>query len=176
MYNRADTCSLSGFDIDHFKTLAHRSQLPISSGTRERSRRAEGYSALDVLTLAVANALIAQAGYERGVQSSTAMPIAAAASEWIRTAYTRPHDPDIWAGMIGARVGRFEKGRVRAGWYVGGTLASITTEITREGQSDERGILRVFLVNVSEVIRDVKLRARRAQIFFPTDLSEAIAA
>lgn len=172
MYTRIDLCALSGIDIDNFKSLWRRDQLPIAAGANVRARRVEGYSALDVITVAVGQAFISQAGYERGLQASGAMPIAAAASDWIHAAFAKPSGDDIWAGMLGARVGRFENGRVKAGWHVGGTLAEVTAEISRENSRSRSGVVRAFLINVSEVIREVQERARQARIFFPESLDQ----
>lgn len=172
MYTRAELCVLSCLDIDNFKSLAHREQLPVAA-PRGRARRSEGYSAIDVLTVAVGQAFISRTGYERGLQPSSAMPIAAAARDWIGKAFASAAGLDIWAGMIGARVGRFENGKVKAGWHVGGTLAEVSAEVERQNARPDGGATRIFLVNVSEVIREVRMRARQEKIFFPADMSEA---
>lgn len=173
MYTRMETCTLAGLDIDNFKALAHRDQLPIMQ-SKAGSRRSDGYSAYDVLVIASGHALSIRAGYERGLQPSTAMPIAAAARDWIQQAFAYPSgQPDIWVGTIAARVSSFDAGKAKAGWYVGGTLANVATEIEKQSARIDNGVFRVFLVNVSDVVREVRGRARRAKIFFPSDASEA---
>lgn len=167
MFTRIDLCALAGIDTDRFKSLWHRRQLPLRQTNNARARRAELYSPLDVLTLAVGECLAGRVGGERGLSAAGAMIVAAMVREWTAIAYASPAAADVWAACIASRSGRIrQNGELKTIWYSGGALAHVVASAIGDRQNDQAAI-RVFMINLSEVVRDVKARAKQAHIYFP---------
>ncbi|MFN3349465.1 hypothetical protein [Pseudorhodoplanes sp.] len=169
-YSRQDCCALAAIDDERFKTMVRRQQIPVPhsprrSGSARRSDAA--FSEIDILVVAVGEAIRASVGQDRGLPADSAMRLALAAREYIERAFKqRMAGGDLWAGIVVGRV--FLSSRsfgFKTAWYVGGSLSDVMTQIEREqGVSGEP--VRVFAVNISAVIREVIERADHAGIPF----------
>jgi hypothetical protein len=178
MYTRQHVCVLANIDVERFKTLARRNQLPTvfvpPMGVNERSldrMQTPGWNrfpTLDAAKITVSEAFNQQMGYADGLSSTTAAMIASNNSEGILEALQKwadspaPSSKDIWVGYAGF----YERG---GGENVFGTLETVSKRLseysTRAFASEWPA--RLFLVNVSEVIREMARRAAAAGIQFP---------
>jgi hypothetical protein len=170
MFQRKEVCKLTGIEEGRFKILAHRGQLPSLQAEDEGADAQEAagwkrYSALDVLMIALAERLMGQIGYADGLRPDTAAKIVSNALSGLDldplAADTAPDDR--WIGYVGEPA---EPGSIDGGWNVSGSVAQVALRIV-ESAADGNRPARVFLINVSEVLREVRHRAEAGQITFP---------
>lgn len=170
MYTRRDVCTLTGIEESRFKTLARREQLPtlrvVPNDEDEQASGWNRFNSFEVIQLAIAERLMCQIGYADGLRPDTAAKIASQCGEGIETALRRSA-ADIWVGYVGVPA---ERGGVDGGMNVHGTFFQIAKRLAELGDGPAE---RVFLVNVSEVVRAIKQRADEHRLLFPNDESVA---
>jgi hypothetical protein len=158
-HKRQTVCALSAIPVARFKTLARRHQLPklVDAEYDDEGDDEGSYSDLDVLAIAVAERLMCQLGYSDGLPPGAAQQIVSNSLGLLEHPFTAGR-ADHWIGYVGQTSG---------GYNVSGTLAQILAEV--RSASEECGpAARIFIVNVSDVLRDVKARAERLELPFPT--------
>lgn len=176
MYTRREACLLTNIVEHRFRTLARRDQLPVSpvapapklndsEDSIEGASKFRGwnrFTAEEVLLIAFAERLMCMLGYADGLPPIPAQKITwNNGSEILRVFAERPAS-DIWAGYVGGTDG---------GWNVAGTLSEVAAAVEddRKRNPGHEVALRLFIVNVSEVLREVEARARLHKIDFPRE-------
>lgn len=180
MFTRRDVCTLTGFNENQFKALARREQLvfgttetPSSEGDFERHWNR--FSAFDVLLVAIQNSLMLRSGYADGLKPETARDIVANNSGAIARLLEESLKSDQWIGYVGQPINRY---CYDGGFHVYGSLTDVAEKVTahcvdatdpssRRLFERDPAALRVYLINVSEVLRTVRARATDHEIHFP---------
>ena len=184
MYTRRDVCTLTGLPEAQFKNLARRDQLPFerprSLNSEEYLDRAEArgwnrFSAIEVLRIAVQHRLMTIIGDVDGLGPETARDIVGDNGSAIQAVLIAPAaSDDQWIGRVAQPTSH---GDCDGGFPVSGSLGVVAAKIGQrcfDSKDPESKIFlstdaaaeRVFLLNVSEVLRAVKLRASAAGIQF----------
>ncbi|WP_139315213.1 hypothetical protein [Mongoliimonas terrestris] len=168
-YPISEAAFLAGVPVDQLKSLRNRDQLPfLSPGAENYDReRLDGrtkrewarFIAEDCVLLAVARRLGEQVGYAEGLPPSTTAKIV----DNNRTAILKAAKNPGWDVWIGYSAGDF-------GFNLAGTISDVAEKIAeRENEALAEGRpapVRAFLVNVSQVVREVRARAAEAKIDF----------
>jgi hypothetical protein len=165
---RKDVCNLTEIDVEQFKTHARRDQLPTfyipyadeqnldAVGERGWNR----FSDLEVVQIAVFERLMCEMGYAKGLAPDSAKVIAFNASGAIQRIFEQEFTIDQWVGYMASRDG---------GQNVDGSLTEIFERIDtfcRQSAKAQPKPERIFLVNVSEIIRTLRTRAADLKISF----------
>ena len=160
-FTRQAACTLAGLEVEHFKSLARREQLAVVGQS--------GFSRLDVAKLAVQAALLAQIGAAGGLDPKTSAMIAASQADELARELDRSTGPDFWIGYVGQPLARSGPTKFDGGYHVSGDLPWIAARVTGTRGKGEPGAMRLFLVNVTEVLREVRLRAMLANVQFDAE-------
>lgn len=186
MYTRRDVCALTGLSEAQFKNLARRDQFPFE---RPQTLNSEAYrddigapgwnrfSAVDVLLIAVQQRLMSTIGYADGLGPETARNIVGNNGGAIADMLRASVKSDEWIGYVGQPI---ERGGSDGGFNVSGSVAAVFERISRrcvaEGDPTSSSLFtadsaaeRIFLVNVSEVLRALRSRALAAGLQFPKE-------
>lgn len=179
MHTRQDVCALTGIPVERFKTLARRDQLPTFHTTpagvsdeildKARERNWNWFAPYDVFRIAIQAQLMAEIGYADGLAASTAEKIVSNNNECIRPVFflapkgriEKPSHHDIWIGYLGFTDA---DGGNKGGQNLGGSLSNIVSTIKSDERQGHKS--RLFLVNVSAVLREIRQRANRLGIEF----------
>lgn len=159
-FSRQATCELANLDVEHFKTLMGREQLPRGTFYRpgEESRGWKRFTALDVFQLAVFRALIAQVRDSRGLTPDIAARIVNLNRGNLSTLFKASTQgvtaaDDLWIGHTDLKNG--------TGRNIAGSLSQVAVALEK---SNRPVASRVFLVNASSVMRELLERAASAKI------------
>lgn len=164
-FQRQSVCFLTNIPVERFKTLARRDQLPtLPDQIEDRDGERRQYSDLDVLAIAVAERLWCQIGYAEGLLPGPASKIVGNALGGLDNILFSNPRSDQWIGYVGQPS---ERGGSLGGYNVAGSLAEIFAAI--RAANDEAPSERVFLINVSEVFRAIRMRAEKHGIQYPSD-------
>jgi hypothetical protein len=177
MHTRQDVCALTGIPVERFKTLARREQLPTvcvpPTGTSEetldrvRERNWNWFTPIDVFRIAIQSRLMSEIGYD-GLAASTAANIVISNSSDIGNVFhlaskgkiEKSSHHDIWIGYLGITDADDKNNVCRD---LSGSLANIVSTIKSVDQGHKS---RLFLVNASAVLREIRQRANRLGIEF----------
>jgi hypothetical protein len=181
MFSRQATCDLTGISVEQFKTLARRDQLPItltpnpstravweSAGERGWNR----FTSFEVFKIAVFERLLSEIGYADGLGTQTALKIVdnggmlADVFEMCRNCNGVPKRADIWIGYLG--IANDKSSRNVGGRNLAGVLKDILSSVQKEAV-EPFSPARLFLVNVSAVMRAVLIRSEKLKIAFLSD-------
>lgn len=169
MFTRSIAALLSGMSEDQIKNFSRSDRAPsfLRSGEDLGPGRWTRYSARDIVLIALAERLRMQIGYAEGLRPDTAAKIAAHAAWSIEDALASTHP--IWAGYVGEPLDHTDRGTGedrKGGYNVAGTLPDISAKIA---SMPEGAPVRLFLVNVTEVIREVRARAKQHAVHLDLD-------
>lgn len=159
-FRRQHVCALTGIPVPRFKTLLMREQLPVATpGSMAELDVWGDYSAFDVLAIAIAERLMCQMGYADGLPPGSAQQIVSNSIGLLDHNFiaSKPR-ADQWIGYA-AFADR------DGGFNVGGSLTDILEQVR---SNPDNPPARMFLVNASEALRDVKARAKQSGIPFPS--------
>jgi len=177
MYKRQDVCRLAGIDVERFKGLARRDQLPIVSPPpigktdeirdHAKERGWNWFSAFDVFLIAVQEQLSREMGYLNGINSEDAAKVV-----WNNNGFL---GDVFWNHSSAAASGRKDKwigylafdgppNRNNGGMNVSGSIADILNQI----KDLDIPVARSFLVNADSALRAITLRAESSGIEFKT--------
>lgn len=168
MFTRQEVCALADIQVERFKSLVRRDQLPTinvpSSGASDSTRDAvrepgwNRFSAFDTFMIAVQESFSREIGYADGLSSKTASMIVSNNRDVIHDVLLAPsRTRDQWLGYAGGSPNKPGSNELPGGRNVSGTLK----DILRAMEHDEAGHARLFLVNVNAVLRDVDARAKK---------------
>lgn len=160
MFTRSMASLLSGMSEEQIKNFARSDRSPsfLRSGEELRHSRWTRYTPRDVILIALTERLRMQIGYAEGLRPDTAAKIAAHAAWSIADALASP--TPLWAGYVGEPLDYQDRGtgeNRKGGLNVAGSLTEIAEKIA---SLDHGTPVRLFLVNVTEVIKEVLARAK----------------
>jgi hypothetical protein len=179
MHTRQDVCALTGIPVERFKTLARRDQLPTfyvpPAGVSDeildkvRERNWNWFAPYDVFCIAIQSRLMAEIGYADGLAANTAAKIVANNGGDIGRVFhlapkgkiEKPSHHDIWIGYLGFTD---VDGSNKGGQNLGGSLANIISTIKSADAPGSKS--RLFLVNASAVLREIRQQANLLSIEF----------
>lgn len=169
MFTRSLAALLSGMSEEQIKNFSRSDRSPsfFHPESDGRERRWTRYSARDVVMIALTERLRMTIGYADGLRPDTAAKIAAHAVLAVDDAL-RSAEP-IWAGYVGTPLDHTDRGYRESslgGFNVAGSLVEVAEKVAADASS-----LRLFVVNVSEVIEEVRRRAAEHDIPFVIEAS-----
>jgi hypothetical protein len=168
---RKDVCNLIEMDVEQFKTHARRDQFPTFyiAYADEKNLDAVGergwnrFSDLEIVQIAVFERLMCEMGYAKGLPPDSAKLISINAGGAIQRIFEKQFSVDQWVGYVAGRDG---------GANVDGSLIEICARVEKlyaKSPNSRPKPGRIFLVNVSEIIRRLRARAARLKISFGED-------
>lgn len=177
MYTRSQVAALAGIDTTKLATLTTRDQLPFLSAFEEGdprgrvhdqhdspTRRWNRYSADEVLQVAVAERFGSQIGLTGGLPFPEASRIVSNCIGDVTLSRLADSQEDLWIGYAGRPI---EPGGTLGGEHYAAPLLDVAALIQARTEVFGAVAVRVFLVNASQVAREIAVRARRAGIEWP---------
>lgn len=172
-YTRKQVVVLTGMSEAPFKTLLRRGQLATLSATdsawanaaENDDRSVPGWNrwnAHEVAAIAIQARFMDELGCIDGLRPDDAQKLADFGRGAVYEIAHGDRRRDLWAGYVSARVG---------GNFVDGTLPEVTIKL-ESARADDETPLRLILINVSEVVRQVEEIARAEGISFSLEPSE----
>lgn len=161
-YTRNMACTLANLGVQQFKTLERRNQLAVRDRAtpleEDSGRTWRRMNKTDVAVLAAQAALLADYPENiSGLAPDTTKMIVSNTAWFIAEVVADTGPVDAWLGY----VTKISEGG-HSGGHVSGTLADVTAQIASDGPTASR----VYLLNLSRVIREVAGRAAEMGVAF----------
>lgn len=171
MFTRRTVAQLTGIPETRLATLMRRDQLPIVHNPEAANfdvisidvtgRSWTRFSAQDVIAIGVAEAFSRRAGLTTGLGPDAAAALASNLRGEV-TVGASAHTEDRYAGYVSQAV---EPLAIDGGFFVFGSFTEIASKVRIASKSPPRPS-RVILVNVDEIIREIRIRATNFSIDF----------
>jgi hypothetical protein len=171
MFTRKAVALLTGIPETRLATLMRRDQLPITRDPEadrmdliaiaETGRSWTRFNTHDVVAIAVAEAFSRRAGLTTGLGPDAAAALASNLRGEV-TVGASAHTEDRYAGYVSQAV---EPLAIDGGFFVFGSFTEIASKVRIASKSPPRPS-RVILVNVDEIIREIRIRATNFSMDF----------